>query len=315
MQYKVIEWVCTSPRTMSAFVYVEPTEAIKQAIVNEIRQNGYMFDTTFTMCPILNTGEAVQLERELCEELICRAYGLSEDEYARYFDRVSKQPSKDLTAQSHFIGEYPTKRIVWINDEAFDDFQTSIQNGNSNVDIIPDDYIHLKKGDMVRYTSVDESKYFEVKVKDFLPGTVLTKISDIEKMNQPDTQSLIRLFSREKNELSDNALLYRYEGLCGKEIFTEFKRVYGTWFFSAVALALGYFDCNVNLIVFDKNEPFTQTILEIPDDVPVREDVLQSIHDAYAASVQEEQRRKDAFNQRVLLLKEKMAKRKQENDK
>lgn len=311
--YKVIEWTYTSPHTTCCFSYAEPTEAIKQAIINDIRENGYMFDRAFALSPILNTGEVVDISYELHEELIRRAYGFNEEEYARYYERVVKNPDHDLTTQSHFICEYPMRRIVWINDDAFDDFKASLLNGKSNVDIIPNDYIHLKKGDAVRYTSEDKTKYFEVKIKDFLPGTILSQISDIENLNKPDTKSIIDFMRQGKNEyIYSEPLSYRYEGLSGKEIYREFERIYGTWILKMISN--GNFDCNINVIIFDKDDSFEPIVLEKPDDIPLGEDVMKTINEAYEQSMQEEKRKKEEERQKILRLKEKIAKRKKEND-
>lgn len=320
MKYKVIEWEHTSPHTASCFSYTEPTAAIKQAIINDIRENGYFFDRTCylavtSISPILNTGEAVSLSAELCKELVCRAYGFNEAEYDDYFYRVVKNPCPDFEKPSNFVCEYPMKRIVWVNDDAFDELKASILNGNSNVDIIPDDYIQLKQGDVIRYTSVDESKYFEVKIKKFFSSTVLPKVSDIERMDAPNTQSIINLIDHDQNKyVISEQLLYRYEGLSGKEIYDNFKRIYGTELLGAISMVLlRDFDCKINIIVFDKNNTFEPTILEMPDDIPVSEEVMKRITDDYKMSIQEEKRKKEEAEQRLLRLKEKFAKRKLEN--
>lgn len=320
MKYKVVEWEHTSPHTASCFSYTEPTEAIKQAIINDIRENGYFFDracylAVTSISPILNTGEAVSLSAELCEELVCRAYGFNKAEYDDYFYRVVKNPCPDFTKPSNFVCEYPMKRIVWVNDDAFDELKASISNGNSNVDIIPDDHIHLKQGDVVRYTSVDETKYFEVKIKKFFGGTALSGISDIERMEKPDTQSIINFVDHDKNKYNTSeTLLYRYEGLSGKVIYDNFKRIYGTDLLTAISIAsLRDFDCKINVIVFDKDNTFEPTVLEMPDDIPVNEEVMKGITDDYEMSIQEEKRKKEEAEQRFLRLKEKLAKRKLEN--
>lgn len=313
MQYKVIEWAEQSPHTISCFLSVEPTAEMKQAIVNDIRENGYFFDMMFCltpMYPVLNTGEAVRLERELCEELTREAYGLSEEEYAAYYDRASKNPHVDFPRTSHFVCDYPMKRIVWVNDDAFDDLKNAIEKGDCNADVIPDDYIHLKKGDVVRYTSEDESKYFEVQVEEFFEGARPLKISDIAKLPNPTAQDLLSLF--QGNEPSgEKKISYRYEGRSGEKMYEEFERIYGTYLLSSFSFQ--GFDVGINMIVFRKTCTFTRTVLEKPSETPIREEALKSIREEYEESVREENRKKEEFEQRMLRLKEKMAKRKQEN--
>lgn len=315
MEYRVVEWTPIRPHTTCCFVYVELTDAIKQAIVNDIRKDGYMFDTReliggdLQVVPVLNTGEAVMLSDELCEELICRAYGFSKEDYDKRFDHVANNPFYELVPSNKFICEYPLKIVVWINDDIFDDFKASILGGNSNVDIIPDDYIQLKKGDVIRYTSVDESKYFEVQVKDFLPGYV-TKISDIAYLDDVNTEDIINLISH-NNYIAKEPLLYRYEGLNGQDVYEEFERIYGTWLLKELAFGNG-FDCRINFIVFDKNITFEQTVLDMPDDIAVSEEVLNDIEQQYQGYLSEVARWQEENRQRMLRLKEKMAKRKKE---
>lgn len=318
MEYRVVEWTPIRPHTTWCFVDVEPTDAIKQAIVNDIRKNGYMFDTTelyggtLQVSPVLNTGEIVILSDELCKELICMAYGFSDEDYDNRFDHVANNPLYELATSSKFTCEYPIKRIVWINDDAFDDFKDEILRGDSNVDIIPDDYIYLKQGDVIRYTSEDESKYFEVQVKDFLPGCV-TEISDIANFDKVNTMDIVNLISHNKYTC-DELLLYRYEGENGQDVYDEFERIYGTWLLTSIATAVGDFNCRINLVVFDKNVTFEQTVLDMPKDIAVSEEVLNGIEQQYQEYLDKVARYKEEERQRILRLKEKMAKRKKEED-
>lgn len=176
-KYRVVEWAQISPHTSCCFAYVELTDAIEQAIVNDVRANGYffgdeaLFGGELQVCPVLNTGEAVLLSDDDCMELVCKAYGLSEEEYERYLHHVVKNPYIDLTTQKKYTCEYPIKRVVWINDDAFDDFKASILSGKSNVDIIPDDYIQLKKGDVVSTQAWTRASILRCKSKNLSPTT------------------------------------------------------------------------------------------------------------------------------------------------
>lgn len=315
-KYRVTEWVELEPHTICCFAFVEPSDAIKQAIINDIRANGYFFGEgalvggELKVAPVLNTGEAVFVDDELCMELVCRAYGLDEDEYESYLHHVVKNPYIDMTSLEKYTCEYPIKRVVWINDDVFDDFKESILSGKGSVDIIPDDYVQLKKGDVIRYVSVDEGKSFEVQVKEFLPSES-AKISDIANMAKVDTQSILDVFAKNRSGAKGN-LLYRYDGFGGQSVYEIFERIYGTWWLQSISF--GEFNCRINLVVFDKNIDFEQTVLDTPEDMPVSEEVLCGIKDAYANYVREVERYKEAERQRILRLKEKMAKRKKEED-
>lgn len=316
-KYRVTEWVDINPHTTSCFAFVEPNEGIKQAIVNDIRANGYFFGEgallggELQVAPVLNTGSAVLVDEDLCMELVCRAYGLSEEEYESYLHHVVKNPYIDLAPSQKYACEYPTKRVVWINDDAFDDFKDSILGGNSNVEIIPDDYIQLKKGDVIRYVSTDESKCFEVQVKEFIPSDEV-KISDIANMAKADTQSILDLFAKGRSAREEH-LLYRYDGMKGQDVYEMFERIYGTWWLQSISF--GEFNCRINLVVFDKNVDFEQPVLDMPDDIPASEDVLSSVREMYASYLQLVERKKEEDRQRILRLKEKMAKRKNEENK
>lgn len=315
-KYRVVEWAQISPHTSCCFAYVELTDAIKQAIVNDIRANGYffgdeaLFGGELQVCPVLNTGEAVLLSDDDCKELVCKAYGLKEDEYERYLHHVVKNPYIDIATQKKYTCEYPIKRVVWINDDAFDDFKASILSGKSNVDIIPDDYIQLKKGDVVRYTSVDEGEYFEVQIKESFPDNS-NKISDLANINKVDTQSILDLFAKNASA-SNEHLLYRYDGESGQAICKEFERIYGTWLLQDISTAIGKgeFFCRINLIVFDKNVNFEQTVLDMSDDTPVSDEVASEIKQKCDDYLSEVQRAQEEQRLRILRLKEKMAKRK-----
>lgn len=316
-KYRVTEWVDINPHTTSCFAFIEPNEGIKQAIVNDIRANGYFFGEgallggELQVAPVLNTGAAVLVDDELCKELVCRAYRLSEEEYESYLHHVVKNPYIDLASSQKYTCEYPTKRVVWINDDVFDDFKADILSGNSNVEIIPDDYIYIKKGDVIRYVSTDESKYFEVQVKEFIPSAEV-KIFDIANMTKADTQSILDLFAKGRSAREEH-LLYRYDGVKGQDICEIFERIYGTWWLQSISF--GEFNCRINLVVFDKNVDFEHAVLDMPEDISVREEAVSGVREMYASYLQLVERKKEEDRQRILRLKEKMAKRKNEENK
>lgn len=178
------------------------------------------------------------------------------------------------------------------------------------MDIIPDDYIQLKKGDVVRYTSVDEGEYFEVQIKESFPDNS-NKISDLANINKVDTQSILDLFAKNASA-SNEHLLYRYDGESGQTICKEFERIYGTWLLQDISTAIGKgeFFCRINLIVFDKNVNFEQTVLDMSDDTPVSDEVASEIKQKCDDYLSEVQRAQEEQRLRILRLKEKMAKRK-----
>lgn len=315
MQYKVVEWAYGDPNVASCFASTYPSDAIKQAIINNIRENGYMIDSVCHLNPVLNTGEIVKLDNDLKRELLSKAYRFDENTINCYFDYISFNPFCDLTNPKKFSCDFPVKRIVWVKNDAFDSLKNSIINGNSNVDIIPDDYINLKSGDFIQYTTEDEEKHFDVKVKYFISGSSLLEISDIRHFKKPTTKDIINHFQliKSHNEIynQNEKLLYRYEGLTGEQIYQEFKRVYGILLLELISYR--EFNCKINLIVFEKNTTFEPTILQMPEETPLKDDIMNKINDAYNAVIEEQNRRKEDFNNKVLRLKEKMAQRKKNN--
>lgn len=311
MQYKVVKWTYTTYHVTSCFPYITPTPAIMQAIINDIRENGYMLDSITKVSPVLNTGEVVELDNELKYELLCKAYHFNDEEFNRIFDYVSFNPLPDLTSKKLFTSDYPMKRIVWINNDAFDDFKNSILNGDSNIDIIPYDYVNLKPGDVIQYTSEDVTKHFDVQITHFVSGLAIPEIKDFKNINKVSTKNIINLFHNCKNDkyIMENIeqLLYRYNGDSGEKIYQEFERIYGILLLQMISSF--DFNCHINLIVFKKTSSFKQIILDMPDEYPLKEQTLKKITDAYDAFLQEQNKKKEEFNNRILQLKAKIAQR------
>lgn len=315
MVYEVVTWVYDNPMAKSNFDKVEAvTDAIKQAIVNDIRKNGYLFDAISGASPVLNSGEMVSLsfDFDLCEELMCQAYDFDVEQYRQYSDKICNVPDTEINGPDEPIKiENNLKSIVWVKDDAFSALKDALLNGNSNAEMIPCTHIFLKKGDVVVWKREDESDSFELQVKAFLPGTV-TKLSDIKKMEKTDTQSIVRLVCPQNGFESEEPLLYRNENRSGEEIYNDFKDNYGTWLLSF--LTANSFDCSIDMIVFDKNMSFERPVLEMPDDRKLSDDVWKKIHDSYTELQKEEEALQRKRNETYLKLKEKVKAKKKASE-
>lgn len=310
MEYKVIEWTFTQPHMITGFTFVEPTKAIKQAIINNIRENGYFFDSYFTLSPILNTGEAVEMDYDLEKELIMESYNMDEETYESYYKNIGFNPIDEFSLHPSFNCEFQVKRIVWVNNDSFDSLKHSILNGNTNIDIIPNDYIDLKPNDIIQYKSEDETKMFEVQVKYLFKGKTLSRIKDFSSLEILTLDDLINRFHVD-NISSNLNLSYRYTGLKGIEFYNNFEKIYGNTILKIITPF--DFDCNLNLIIFDKEIDYKQTILKCPKEIPLADDVLLKIKKAYEEVVESIKRKKIEQNNLILKLKEKMAKKNNNN--
>lgn len=306
MVYQVSEWTFVNLAANWEFSMVEkPTEGMKQAIVNNIRENGFLFDEFSFMAPVLNTGEAVMMDDTLCEELLCRAYGFDSEAYRDHLARVPHVPCEG-TARTYTC-EYPMRKVVNVTEDAFDMLKASLLEGDNNVELIPAGYVVAKKGDVIRFMREDKQACFDVTVKDHLPG----KDADILALKDLDTvnaKTIWALLKADGTYPSAFHLTYRLDGASGEAVYRAFEKTYATSFLSLVAGE--QFNCRIAAVVFDKKVDLVPTVLEAPPDVPVPDDIRRKMEEGYQASLREEEERKKESQLRYLKLKEKMKNKK-----
>ncbi len=308
MVYEVIKWVFDNPAAKSNFDTVkEVNDAMKQAIINDIRKNGYLFNWSNFTAPVLNTGELVRFDVDLCEELMCKAYNFDREQYINYADKIPSVP--DVTLNETFECDFPLKKVVWVKKEVFPKFKETILNGNNNVEIIPSSNIILKKGDVVVFKSEDESDYFELNVLDFLPSEIYQAL-DLKYLEETSTQYIMN-FSRNTRingtYKSEFPLLYRNENLTGEEIYNDFKNTYDIWYLNFFG---DEFDCILDFLVYDKNVSFDYPVYQMPEEVKLSEEVLKKINDKYDAFLKEVEIIKKQKEENYLKLKEKFKNKK-----
>lgn len=312
MVYEVIKWVFNNPAAKSNFDTVkEVNDAIKQAIINDIRKNGYLFNWSNSTAPVLNTGELVKFDIDLCEELMCKAYNFNREQFVNYADKIPTVP--DVILNETFECDFPLKKVIWIKKEVFPKFKETILNGNSNVEIIPSSNIILKKGDVVVFKSEDESDYFELNVLDFLPSEIY-QASDLKYLEETSTQYIMNFSRNTRTEgtyKSEFPLLYRNENLTGEEIYNDFKNTYDIWYLNFFG---DEFDCIVDFLVYDKNVSFDYPVYQMPEERKLSEEVLKKINDKYNAYLKEEETIKKQREEEYLKLKEKINKKKMQDN-
>lgn len=300
MEYKVIRWVFDNPAAKSSYYYLsEVSDSIKQAVINEIRKNGYLFSWDSYISPVLNTGEMVRLDYDLCEELMCKAYGFDENSFVDYVDKARNEPQ--YLEIDEFKCDFNLKMIIWVKDDEFSNLKDAIMNGNSNVEIIPSRQVKLKKGDVIVFKSENESDYFEVQVKAYLPS-IITMISHFKQLKVTSTKNILNFVSVFKYE-GDEELLYRNENLSGKAIYNDFKNKYDIW---SLFFPDEEFDCLVDAIVFDKNVIFNPVILDSPSDDKLDNEVFKVIEDKYNEYVKEQEEQEKKRKEMYMKLKEKV---------
>lgn len=309
MKYKVVEWINTDLSVDCEFVAAdEVTEAMKQAVVNDIREHGYIFDALAVMSPLLNTGEYVNLSYDMYEELVCRAFGFSSEEYESYLDKAPNLPT--LSENHDYTCDYPIIKKVTVNDSAFDGLYDAISSNKCNVEIFPAGYIALKAGDVIRFENSSRTDHIDVKVKEYFRGCIFT-ISDMRERPNLDVHSILDLLSLNRKYEPKCELNYRYDGLSGEELYQAFKDDYATWIL--LMISNGEFDTRIDAAVFEINDtPLEKVILDAPEDIPVPENIMNGIKEKYQATLAQEEASRASFNQTYQKLKEKMAKRKAE---
>ncbi len=312
MKYRVDEWVYVNPAWNCENSAVEEiTEAMKQAIVNDIRKNGYIFDPRCDMAPLLNTGEYVNLSYDLCTELVCRAFGFDEDTYNDYLSRVPKEP--ETSKASVYEPELLTHKVVTVNDDAFDDLCLALRSGEYNLELFPSGRMLPQVGSVVRFITDSKEKYVDVTVKTYFYGLVLDA-SAIKAIEKTDIEDLLRLLNIDEAFNGEELPKYRYAGLSGQEIYSAYKRDYETWWHAMISGE----DSNlmVDAVIYEvRDTPLEHAVLDAPEDIPLSADVMDEINAKYEQSIAEEKAHREESRRKYLALKEKMAKRKSEEAK
>ncbi len=289
MEYRILEWVQSSPKFLRANQFItvpEITPAIKQAIVNDIRENGYILSNEYYLSPLLNTGEIVNVDEELAAELVCRAYGFDRDRYNEYLTYARKEPLPNFSGRLEF--DYPIKQVLWVKSSGFDELKRDLLSGKSNVEIIPSCEIAMKKGDVMRITNEDGTDFFEIGIKEHVCG-ILSEISDFTRMENTDTESLLNLILPFKKYVPSEPVKYRFECLPGEEIGVLFEKFYGLWELHMIAKY--DFDCAVDAVVFDTEPKFERTVLDSPKDIPLESSVAAEIEARYLKGKKAEKKR------------------------
>lgn len=315
MEYEVKLWVYFTENGFPACRFIpaeEVSDAMKQAIINDIRKHGYMFDEMCQTMPVLNTGECVVLEDELIEELICKAYGFDGETYQKY---LAHAPNKPPMSEGQGFEDYPIKQAVWVLKDEFEGLKNELLSGKYNFEIIPTDGYMLRRGDVLRFTAEDSSDYFEVGIKAYAFGINLFALSDLKNLQNIDEESIVNLVARSDRFVSGNAfkdgtpLSYRFSGLAYETIQKQFEKCYGNYMLEFLSQA--EFDCKIDLVVFDINARYERPILDCPkDNTDECADAIRELNQRYEASVKEENERLEKSRQTYLRLKEKLAQKK-----
>lgn len=249
----------------------------------------------------------VKLDYDLCEELMCKAYGFEEDSFVNYVDKARNEPNY-LNVES-FKCDFNFKIVIWVKDNEFLNLKESLINGNNNVEIIPSREIELKKGDVVVFKSENESDYIEVQVKAYLPS-IFTMISHFKKLKVTSIENILSFVSVFKYD-GNEKLLYRNENLSGKEIYDDFKNKYDIW---ASIFTDEEFDCRVDAIVFDKNINFNYVTLDSPSDEKLDSEVFKVIQDKYDKYMKEQEEQEKKKKEMYKKIKEKVNEKKEKKN-
>lgn len=320
MEYQVREWTYMSELYSPSCCFVavdEINEGMKQAIVNDIRKHGYVFDETCEMSPVLNTGDCVFLDSELCEELVCRAYGFDSDTYHSYLVHALNEPAepadREFDSESYpepqepiptsFVCEYPMRQHVWVNCDGYDELKRALLSGEGNLEILPRDYVATKKGDVIRFEREDRGEYFELGVAECVRGSIaLSCIGELDSVCAPD---ILRIVAQKDEYEYSVPARYRLEGLSGKEVCQVFADTYGTCYLSAL-YNYRMDECTISAVVLDSNIKFEGVLLACPQDMPAPQEVIKRLKGRYEESVRAQNEREEQRRLYLLKLKEKL---------
>ncbi len=303
MYYKVSEWIYDNPAKKCNYLKISKiTPAIRQAIINDIRINNYFFSYSCGMLPLLNTGEVVDLDDDIVEELVCEAYNIDHDLYTEYLYYVENEP--DFSNKDYYESEYQMKKIVWVTDDVFDELKKDLFNTNkNNFELIPNNYINLKENDVLIFACDNRVDYFELNVKKIYDNEYY-RILDTLKLKEVNSKSIFDLYNIKESNENLEKLSSRFDGLSGKQLYDEFKKTYGTWFM--LLAAIDEFDCKCDILIFDKNINFKRTILEGPPVVPLDDKILKEMEETYNRIKADEERLKEEKENHFQQLKEKI---------
>lgn len=279
MELEVIGWVALSPKYRPSCNLLDETnitEDVIQAIVNDIRTNGYIFDECGYICPVLNNGKYVPLDKKLTKILMQKAYNIDETAYQKYLKYALNEP----TPGCRFI-PHPITKIEWVKNDSFNDLKHALLTDNFNVELIPESTVSMNSGDIIRFEKEDESEYFEVTVKSHVHGEIM-ELSDIADSNVNtaiqiiDKINLTKVFY-EKNE----NLKYRFENLKGEKLIDAFEKTYGFYALHMISNSESdyFFDCVIDGVIIDKSVDHKAQKLSSPRIIPLDKSVLEKIEE------------------------------------
>lgn len=303
MYYKVSEWIYDNPVKECNYLKISKiTPAIRQAIINDIRINNYFFSYSCGMLPLLNTGEVVDLDDDIVEELVCEAYNIDHDLYTEYLYYVENEP--DISDKDYYETKYQMKKVVWVTDDVFDKLKEDLFKYNkNNFEIIPNNYINLKENDVIIFACENRVDYFELNVKKIYDNEYY-RILDTLKLKEVNSKSIFNLYNIKEPNEELQKLSSRFDGLSGKQLYDDFKKTYGTWFM--LLAAIDEFDCQCDILIFDKNVNFKRTILEEPPVIPLDDKILKEMQETYNRIKADEMRLKEEKENHFQQLKEKI---------
>lgn len=277
MELEVIGWVALSPKYRPSCNLLDETNITKdviQAIVNEIRKNGYIFDETWYVCPVLNNGKYVPLDKEFIQMLMKKAYGIDDKTYQKYLKHALNEPIHGC----HFIPR-PITKIEWVKNESFNDLKHALLDDNFNVELIPESTLSMNTGDILRFEKEDEGEYFEVTVMSHIKGGLI-ELSDIANRKFNSTLDILKLISIKKPNYDEtDQLEYRFEKLKGEKLIDAFEKTYGFYALHMISNSESdyFFDCVVDGVVIDKNVEHKEPKLSSPKNIPLDKKVLEKI--------------------------------------
>ncbi len=277
MELEVIGWVSLSPKyrpTCDLLTETNVSRGVVQAIVNNIRKNGYIFDETWQVCPVLNNGKYVPLNKDFIENLMKEAYGISDKTYQKYLKYALKAPMAGCKDIPH-----PITKIEWVKNAGFDDLKHALLECDFNVELIPESSIRLRAGDIIRFEKEDESDYFEVTVKSHIDGGLI-ELSDIADRHFSSTLEILNLIGIPKTNFEKNDhLKYRFEELKGEKLINAFEKTYGFYALYMISNSESdyLFDCVIDGVVVDKNVEVIEPKLSSPKEVLLDPQMLKAI--------------------------------------
>lgn len=306
MEYKVVGWsYCGMANTACNLVAVDDVnDGIKQAVVNDIRAHGYLFDEYCEKGAVLNSGEILPMSDELCKELFCRAYGFCDAEFDEYIARVKNEPEE--MALQDFSSDCPMRSIVWVKDAHYDMLKNALLSGDNNLEILPHRFVSMHVSDIFRFEKGDEQDYFEICVSNCIHSGTGFK-QTFESLEKTDAQSILNAICENGANDMPEPIGYRYENMPAQCIIEDVQATYVTC--DDYGFDFGV-DFGFDVVLLDKNIKFEPTVFETPCEIALDDEIFAKIKDEYDKCIAKEQAELKARMERLARLKEKMKNKK-----